>query len=275
MSGYFAKKIWEKGNNMKGDVPDFLSDQKEKWDSLACENGLKAVISGDVLNNYYFDMATKNILKHVMDLKEDYNVLDYGCGVGRISNWIATEVNEVLGVDISPNMIETAKGNADNQNLENVKYRVIDGENLSFKSGFYDLVICCGALKYIINDEHLNHVMGNLAEALKNRGNLIIIDEFDENGPKPINEAYSGNAILRKPDQYSEILNEFNLHLENEYSIYQNLISRYYKKFASITGINNNKLLKAVIDMDLFVDNILKGYKTEKGFHLLYFQKNK
>lgn len=271
---YYHKKEVFKAN--------FLDYHKEKWDSLVSSNEkniLNAVISNDELNNYYFDNATKNIIKQVVELKSDFKVLDYGCGIGRISNWISNDVNKVIGMDISQKMIEAAKKSAEEHNLKNVEFKLADGKSIPFKNELFDLIICCVSLKYIIDDDNFNKIMGELARVTKKGGCITIIDEVDQNGPKILNEEdLSGFAILRSSEEFIYPLKKLNFELINEYSIFLNLLSKKYRFFASLMGLKKNKginerLLKKFIDMDLVMDDKFKKLNTKHGFHLLYFKK--
>lgn len=55
--------------------------------------------------------------------------LDFGCGVGRLSQALADHFQEVVGVDISSSMVETARRH--NRHGERVRYRVNTAPDLS------------------------------------------------------------------------------------------------------------------------------------------------
>jgi ubiquinone/menaquinone biosynthesis C-methylase UbiE len=57
------------------------------------------------------------------------NALDFGCGVGRLTQALAGRFNTVYGVDISPKMIELA--NEHNQHGERVRYVLNERADLS------------------------------------------------------------------------------------------------------------------------------------------------
>ena len=65
--------------------------------------------------------------------------LDLGCGTGAITTRAARAGASVTGVDLSPNMIETATRRAEDDGLE-IGYETGDCENLRFEDGGFDAV---------------------------------------------------------------------------------------------------------------------------------------
>jgi SAM-dependent methyltransferase len=69
------------------------------------------------------------------------DVLDIGSGVGQNSNYLAHFGNRVVGMEISPTAIKSAKENAKGSNLE-VRYLEADiGKTYPFKDEAFDIVI--------------------------------------------------------------------------------------------------------------------------------------
>lgn len=50
------------------------------------------------------------------------NALDFGCGVGRLTLPLARRAERVTGCDVSPTMLELARGNAEEAGLRNVTF---------------------------------------------------------------------------------------------------------------------------------------------------------
>lgn len=77
-------------------------------------------------------------------LKEGENVLDLGSGAGFDSFLAAQKVGEkgkVIGVDMTPEMIDKARKNAHKGNYENVEFRLGEIENLPVADNSVDVVI--------------------------------------------------------------------------------------------------------------------------------------
>lgn len=77
-------------------------------------------------------------------IKDGETVLDLGSGAGFDSFLAAARVGmsgKVIGVDMTPEMIETARGNAAKGNYSNVEFRLGELENLPVADGSVDVVI--------------------------------------------------------------------------------------------------------------------------------------
>jgi SAM-dependent methyltransferase len=74
--------------------------------------------------------------------------LDFGCGVGRLSQALGARFDAVVGVDVAPSMIDLA--DRYNQMPEKVSYRLNDRPDLSmFASGSFDLVFSSITLQHM------------------------------------------------------------------------------------------------------------------------------
>ena len=59
--------------------------------------------------NRYIDLLQKTALEEELELTGDEAVLDFGCGSGRLSYWIAPRVKKVVGLEVTPEMIDLCK----------------------------------------------------------------------------------------------------------------------------------------------------------------------
>ena len=102
-------------------------------------------------------------------LADAVHVLDIGCGLGRLTWAIGTNNREVLGVDLSPAMIERAQlGGA----LDRVSF--VQGDFLEFDFGgrVFDCVVSAATLHHMPDDIAL----ARMAELVRPGGRLIIQD---------------------------------------------------------------------------------------------------
>jgi SAM-dependent methyltransferase len=127
--------------------------------------------------NYYIDLLQKMALEEVLELKGDEIALDFGCGSGRISYWIAPRVKRVVGLDITPEMIELAERY---RTAENVEFKVYDGVHFPSLPYSFDLILSVGVLQ-IMKGELLKSVLSNLARYLKKEGRLYLIEQVSDN----------------------------------------------------------------------------------------------
>jgi SAM-dependent methyltransferase len=61
---------------------------------------------------------------------------EFGCGVGRVTGWLAAKCKKVLGFDISPGHLEAARRRMDDQGVRNVEFVLVKGlEDLGALAG--------------------------------------------------------------------------------------------------------------------------------------------
>lgn len=86
--------------------------------------------------NAYCKSAAERVSKLIAMLTEkgmltkNSSVLDIGCGPGTYAVEIAKRAKEVVGIDISPKMLEYAEKNRKNEKLENLKFMKLDWEQV-------------------------------------------------------------------------------------------------------------------------------------------------
>jgi SAM-dependent methyltransferase len=129
------------------------------------------------LKNYYIDLLQKAALEEALELKGDEVILDFGCGSGRFSYWIAPKVKKVIGLEVAPEMIDLAERN---RTAENVEFRIYDGIHFPTFSYLFDLILSVGVLQ-IFDGELLKNSLSNLARYLRREGRLCLIEQASDN----------------------------------------------------------------------------------------------
>jgi SAM-dependent methyltransferase len=127
--------------------------------------------------NYYIDLLQKIALEKVLELKGDEIVLDFGCGSGRFSYWIAPRVKKIVGLEITPEMIELAEKN---RTAQNVEFMVYDGLHFPVFPYPFDLILSVGVLQ-IMKGELLKSTLSSLAQYLKKDGMFYLIEQVSDN----------------------------------------------------------------------------------------------
>ena len=87
----------------------------------------------------YMDGVVKNIRFHFDPHFSPDRSLDFGCGVGRLVIPISKLSKSVLGIDISPSMLNEAKLNCKKNNIENVNFAQ-SNENFKDFDGKFDFI---------------------------------------------------------------------------------------------------------------------------------------
>ena len=96
-------------------------------------------------------------LKHSglkLDNLKGKKILDLGCGSGRFSIALASEVaSEIYGIDLGRISIEKGKEIAKSAGINNIKFEVSNVLETSFEDNYFDFVFCNGVLHHTENLE--------------------------------------------------------------------------------------------------------------------------
>ena len=106
------------------------------------------------------------------DLGTGSNILEVATGTGLVALKIASAVDQVHAIDISPQMIDEAKKKAEATRIDNVAFSVEDAYALPFGDGIFDAAICCNALH---NMKYPEDALSEIRRVLKPDGRFIAI----------------------------------------------------------------------------------------------------
>ncbi len=108
---------------------------------------------------------------------EGPDVLDLGCGIGRMAVALAPRCRSVLGLDVSAGMVTEARRRC--AGLGNLRFEVTAGEDLAgMAEGTFDLVLAVDSFPYIVQvggNVAERHVAG-AARALRPGGALAVLN---------------------------------------------------------------------------------------------------
>lgn len=100
-------------------------------------------------------------------------ILDIGCGTGRHSIELTQRGYEVLGVDLSENMLEKARKKASAANL-NILFEQQDARKLPYKEEFdCAIMLCEGGFSLMETDEMNFAILQSASKSLKTGGKFI------------------------------------------------------------------------------------------------------
>jgi cyclopropane fatty-acyl-phospholipid synthase-like methyltransferase len=111
----------------------------------------------------------------LLNLNNNDTILDFGCGVGRISKQLLKMNFNVMAVDVSPSMLEYAKEYIGINNIDNISFVLTDG----FGCGDVAFLSCDAAISYI-TFQHMTSLemvesnMKDINRILKIGGKIII-----------------------------------------------------------------------------------------------------
>jgi arsenite methyltransferase len=104
-------------------------------------------------------------------------VIDIGSGAGVDTLFAALMVGpggRVVGIDITPEMVERAKANLNQMKLPNVSFYQASAEQLDFPPEGFDVAISNGVLNLVVNKER---ALAEIYKVLKPGGRLMLADQ--------------------------------------------------------------------------------------------------
>ena len=189
-------------------------------------NNLQSKSKGRFENIFY---------KALYSMYEDFNaytsqksknkiVLDYGCGIGSVTQKIATlKPSKLFGIDISEVSISKAIENAKNLNLQ-INYSVDNCEETRFKAETFDLVFGSGILHHL----DLEKSLVEINRILKKGGEMVFLEPL---GANPLINFYRKlTPKSRSEDEHPFLKKDFNF----INSLFKQVTVKYYGFFTLI-----------------------------------------
>lgn len=105
--------------------------------------------------------------------QNDYSVLDVACGPGIVACEFAKSVSHVIGIDLTPAMIEQAKLLQKEKNLKNIEWKIGDVLNLPFEDNSFSMVVTRYSLHHMIDPKK---VLMEMHRVCKVGGQVLVID---------------------------------------------------------------------------------------------------
>lgn len=146
-----------------------LKRLRRNWDDLGKTDPFWAILSVPEMrgNRWDLDAFLSTGKEEIANLMEDLHglgleptlgrALDFGCGVGRLTQALADRFKEAWGVDIAPSMIELA--NRYNRHPDNCRYFLNDRPDLRlFDDGTFDLIYSNITLQHVEPTYHVAYL---------------------------------------------------------------------------------------------------------------------
>tara|TARA_B110000285_G_C15067712_1_gene586115 strand:- start:691 stop:1434 length:744 start_codon:yes stop_codon:yes gene_type:complete len=171
------------------------------------------------LYNMYKDFST-----YTSEKSKNKVVLDYGCGIGSITQKIATlKPSKLFGIDISEVSINKAMENAKILNLQ-INYSVDNCEETKFKNETFDLIFGSGILHHL----NLNKSVSEINRILKSDGEMVFLEPLGTNPLINLYRKLTPNS--RSADEHPFLKKDFNF----INSLFDRVTVRYYGFFTLI-----------------------------------------
>jgi ubiquinone/menaquinone biosynthesis C-methylase UbiE len=163
---------------MVSSQPDRKTIEKELHDQLRGELSQAPRFTAN--KKYYaIDESNRRFVQDFVEQRcKGKTVLDYCCGNGQYTGWLAESGADAYGIDISPVSIENAKAVAVQKQVEDrTTFKVMDAEATEFPAGFFDLIVVSGVLHHL----DLDKAYEEMARILKPNGYVIATEALRHN----------------------------------------------------------------------------------------------
>ncbi len=132
-------------------------------------DGLNRVIS------FGIDIKWRKRVVAILKEKKPKAILDIATGTGDLAiNMIETGAERIVGLDISPGMLEVGKEKVQNKNLANIIEMIVgDSENLPFNENTFDAVTVAFGVR---NFETLEKGLAEIHRVLKPTGTFVVLE---------------------------------------------------------------------------------------------------
>lgn len=157
-----------------------IARQRRHWDDLAFLDPLWAILSdpgrrfGGWDAGEFFATGEREISEILSRQRPQHTeaVLDFGCGVGRLTRALARRFDRCVGIDISPRMIELARTlNAD---VERCVFMVNDADSLEmFDSEEFDFVYSNIVLQHLPTRRSIAKVIAEFMRVVRASGLVV------------------------------------------------------------------------------------------------------
>ena len=108
-------------------------------------------------------------------LRLDMDVLDLGCGIGRVAAVLAPKCRSVLGLDVSAGMVAEARRRC--AGSDNIRFEHTDGQGLdALPPAAFDLVLAIDSFPYIIQAGTADRYAAGAARVLRPGGALAVLN---------------------------------------------------------------------------------------------------
>lgn len=133
------------------------------------------------------DPHTRELLKKA-GLGPGMRTVEFGCGLGTVSRWIASQGGTATGVDLSEAQVEEARQGAAEQGVAGVDYQVGSVYESALPKGEFDIASCRWLLVHLNRPVDAMRTMYGLLRP----GGCAVCEEVDLSGvyAEPASEAY-------------------------------------------------------------------------------------
>lgn len=132
---------------------------------------------------------------------EQAEMLDLACGAGVVAGFMAGQVRQVTGIDLTPAVLQKAVARAGEAGSVNARFLLGDVTALPFSDASFDLVTCTAAFHHFDQPER---VLAEVVRVLRSGGRFCAIDATTSEAPEQ-RERHQQMERLRDPSHTTNL----------------------------------------------------------------------
>ena len=189
------------------------------------------------------DCITLSKILQFVDLR-DQEVLEIGCGDGRITTQLVGKAKRVVAIDPDAEIIAEAK-----ENTKGVSLRIGSGECLEFPSESFDIILFTLSLHH--QDSSL--ALREAKRVLRDHGRVVILEPVNDGEIEQVCNFFQNEAQVLQDTAHAIEASDFEVErsevfytyweFENEHELYEYLFTYYQKPFDNNLVVLIGKLL--------------------------------
>lgn len=146
------------------------------------------------LGNFVDEVETRCVFD-LFKAKKSMKVLDVGCGTGNFSIKLAKMGCEVVGIDVSEEMLKVAEAKVREEGL-NIKFYKMDAHQMEFEDNTFDGVLSVTAFEFLKEPEK---AIEEIFRVLKPNGQLLIgtINKNSKWGEMYLSKDFQENTVFK------------------------------------------------------------------------------
>lgn len=198
-----------------------------------------------------------DLLIEMAGVSDRDTVLDVACGSGIVACAFAKFADRVIGIDITPAMLEQASVLAEQKGLKNLSWQQGDIEKLPFPDESFSIVMSRYAFHHFLQPDV---VMSEMMRVCRRGGRVLIADVAL---PQEKVEAYDHIEKLRDPSHtHALTLEEFsqlfaNTNLQNvSWKFYKVELELEQQLAASFPNFGDKEQIRQIFRDDVGIDNL-------------------
>lgn len=156
-----------------------MNEMRERWDLRARADAFAYIETvRDVAGlEGFFELGehfASVLVDPLLDRVAQGRALDHGCGLGRVTRALARRFDEVVGVDVSPEMVRRAEDLHPTRDFPSLTFHATDGLHLPLEADSVDFVFSYEVFQHLPTQDVMRQNLAEVARVLRGDGLALI-----------------------------------------------------------------------------------------------------